>query len=114
MKKELPVVKFYPDCGTYFWSSNDAAKERFKDYGIEVSDLPISTNLKQWIRELTDWWDLIDHDRNYQPSESELRNWQRRANELIDELNEELEGDVHFIFDFKINIENYLSDAVEK
>lgn len=99
MKKELPIVRFKPDCRTFFWSVNDAAVERFKEYGIEISNLPITMEIKTWVIEITDWWKSIDHNPNHQPSENEFKNWERRAADLIDELNEELKGEVRFIFD---------------
>ena len=49
--------------GVCVWTTNDAGKERFKDYPVETSLLPISEELKNHLEHLISWYDeALDWD----------------------------------------------------
>lgn len=72
MIKELYKLKFMFDWGSgvCLWSANKCAEDKFGDYPIISSELPVSEELKEKLDELTGW-----HD--------EALNWKDPAGELL-------------------------------
>ena len=96
-------MKFMFDwgCDTCVWSTNDAAREKYHDYPVDLSELPISTELLRFLEELCGEhnkaldWECPSNGLIW--SEEEIELFSQKAKRGYERLCQELGPEYHVI-----------------
>lgn len=91
MSDKLPAIRFFFDVWECFWAGNDAALLK---YGNPVcpARMPLTENTRHELKDLMDWYFLIDSSQTLYRSDAELKNIDRKVEELLKVIKEETHG----------------------
>ena len=88
MSAEIPVIRFFFDARDCFWAGNDLA---FKKFGnpVVLNKLPLSKAIIKELEDLIDWYFLIDSPQVPLRSKIELKNIDKKVEEILSKIEEE-------------------------
>jgi hypothetical protein len=88
MSAEIPVIRFFFDARDCFWAGNDSA---FKKFGnpVVLNKLPLSKATIKELEDLIDWYFLIDNPQVPLRSQIELKNIDKKVEEILRKIEEE-------------------------
>lgn len=91
MNDKLPAIRFFFDAWECFWAGNDAALLKYGN-PVCLTRLPLTESTKHELKDLMDWYFLIDYSPTIYRSDAELQNIDRKVEDLLKVIREETQG----------------------
>ena len=91
MDTEIPVIRFFFDAWNCLWAGNDSAFNKFGNPAV-LNKLPLSRATIMELEDLVDWYFSIDNPQVPLRSKIELRNIDRKVEDILRTIEEETKG----------------------